>query len=523
MSNIQAFSNHVITPSNGKMDSASIEKNKMNASSELFYNDFMQTLSSSFLGLKDGSVSTVNTINLDEAIQRQNGNEVPEPGELLDEALPPLSQELADLPSGSDENLIQKNSVDNPFAEGPFKEEPFAGSALAHNVGLKSLGLKSNEPSPSLSVSEQSPLDQQKSSAASAESHGLLSDILIKEKELANIQPMNLDQSKSALKSSNANLEQNSASNQGQLSNGMLFNDKQSNGVLSMQIAAQTSALSLPEDQNSFTQHFKAVNSSMTLSQAMKFNYADLEKEDMKNSKLNWESKLTETDGKSQLTSLLELNGLSGRKQQAGHWSSTQTNGLMQANEHGSASLSKPMNQYLNSSTNGQAASSQNVESQSSQNALPQIIRSDLKLSTMHPQWDKAFNQRIVMMQKQQHQLAEIRLNPVHMGPIKVSIQKGESESSIQMWASNAQTREQIEQALPKLKEMLLENGSGEFNLEMSDFSNYSQQSQHSEQTDDSSVNKQAQNKDDAENIDESLDELVEIAIGSDNRVDFYA
>jgi flagellar hook-length control protein FliK len=54
---------------------------------------------------------------------------------------------------------------------------------------------------------------------------------------------------------------------------------------------------------------------------------------------------------------------------------------------------------------------------------------------------------------------AQIRLNPAHLGPISVDVSVGEDGANITFTAQHAMTRDALEQALPRLREMF--NGSG--------------------------------------------------------------
>lgn len=78
--------------------------------------------------------------------------------------------------------------------------------------------------------------------------------------------------------------------------------------------------------------------------------------------------------------------------------------------------------------------------------------------------WEDGFSSRIVWMARNAVQSAEIHLNPPDLGPIEVKMvltndQSAQASASIQFSAAHAATREAIESALPRLREMLLESG----------------------------------------------------------------
>ena len=78
--------------------------------------------------------------------------------------------------------------------------------------------------------------------------------------------------------------------------------------------------------------------------------------------------------------------------------------------------------------------------------------------------WNEGFSSRVVWMTRNNVQSAEIHLNPPDLGPIEVKLvvtgeQNRLPSASLQFSAAHAATREAIESALPRLREMLLDNG----------------------------------------------------------------
>jgi len=69
--------------------------------------------------------------------------------------------------------------------------------------------------------------------------------------------------------------------------------------------------------------------------------------------------------------------------------------------------------------------------------------------------WGQDFNQRIQWMVNQSVSGAQIRLNPQHMGPVEVRIQLQNDQMNISFTAQHGATREAIDAALPRLREML--------------------------------------------------------------------
>jgi flagellar hook-length control protein FliK len=73
--------------------------------------------------------------------------------------------------------------------------------------------------------------------------------------------------------------------------------------------------------------------------------------------------------------------------------------------------------------------------------------------------WVEGFNEKILWMTNQQIKSAAIKLSPIELGPIEVSISMSKENATIQFNSHSPQVRELIEQALPKLREMMGEQG----------------------------------------------------------------
>ncbi len=78
--------------------------------------------------------------------------------------------------------------------------------------------------------------------------------------------------------------------------------------------------------------------------------------------------------------------------------------------------------------------------------------------------WAEEVGARLTMLGTRGEQSASLRLSPEHLGPLEVRITIQDDKASVWFGAAHAQTREAIEQALPRLREMLHSQG-----LELSD------------------------------------------------------
>jgi flagellar hook-length control protein FliK len=83
--------------------------------------------------------------------------------------------------------------------------------------------------------------------------------------------------------------------------------------------------------------------------------------------------------------------------------------------------------------------------------------------------WSTALGDRVLVMTGQQLQSAEIRISPAELGPITVNLSVDDGSADLTFHAHHALTREAIEQALPRLRDMLNENGLTLGNATVSD------------------------------------------------------
>jgi flagellar hook-length control protein FliK len=89
--------------------------------------------------------------------------------------------------------------------------------------------------------------------------------------------------------------------------------------------------------------------------------------------------------------------------------------------------------------------------------AAPQNIQVDLPVG--QPNWDGEFSQKIIWLTSQQNQMAKIHLNPAHLGPVDVMLSITQDQATAQFLSPHLAVCEVIEEALPRLREMMAENG----------------------------------------------------------------
>lgn len=90
--------------------------------------------------------------------------------------------------------------------------------------------------------------------------------------------------------------------------------------------------------------------------------------------------------------------------------------------------------------------------------------------------WGDEFNQKVTWLATQHEQSAELHLNPPHLGPLDVVIKVSGDQATALFTSQHAAVRDAVEQALPKLREMMADNGIMLGNAMVSDQSPKEQQ-----------------------------------------------
>lgn len=120
--------------------------------------------------------------------------------------------------------------------------------------------------------------------------------------------------------------------------------------------------------------------------------------------------------------------------------------------------------------------------------------------------FEQALGDRVVWMTGNRIQSAELQVNPPELGPIEVRISVTNDQTSVSFGAVQPATRDALEAALPRLRELLSQQG-----LNLSDV-NVSEHSQAQERGDAASTS--AQSRGSGENGTEDAQESVRVTIG---------
>jgi flagellar hook-length control protein FliK len=73
--------------------------------------------------------------------------------------------------------------------------------------------------------------------------------------------------------------------------------------------------------------------------------------------------------------------------------------------------------------------------------------------------WPAEFSQKITWISTQQNQAAELHLNPPGLGPISITINVADNQATAVFTSPHSEVRDAIENAMPKLRESMAENG----------------------------------------------------------------
>ena len=145
-------------------------------------------------------------------------------------------------------------------------------------------------------------------------------------------------------------------------------------------------------------------------------------------------------------------------------------------------------------------------------------VRSAIDTPFRQPGWNDSLGNRVVWMANEKIEKAEIRLNPPSMGPIEVRVTMNGDQASVSFVAQNANVRDALEQAMPRLREMMGENG---LNLAEADVSD-AHRDQRAQEEGEGNGRGRDQGGDGVEGDDEGLVGGEAVAVG-DGMLDLYA
>ncbi len=111
------------------------------------------------------------------------------------------------------------------------------------------------------------------------------------------------------------------------------------------------------------------------------------------------------------------------------------------------------LNTLANASANAASAAGQRAA------AAPATPLPTISTPVGEPGFGDSVADRVLLMASNRLGNAEIRLTPAELGPVRVQVTMDDGTANIQFHAAQAATRDALEQAMPRLRELLSENG----------------------------------------------------------------
>ena len=105
------------------------------------------------------------------------------------------------------------------------------------------------------------------------------------------------------------------------------------------------------------------------------------------------------------------------------------------------------------------AAAPAPIEPVSAARAQPALLAMPISHDVVDERWGRAIGERLLVMVDKLIGKARIQLNPAHLGPVKVEIDTVRGGSTVEFVAASPITREALESALPRLREMFEQQG----------------------------------------------------------------
>jgi flagellar hook-length control protein FliK len=89
----------------------------------------------------------------------------------------------------------------------------------------------------------------------------------------------------------------------------------------------------------------------------------------------------------------------------------------------------------------------------------PQAASAEVKTPVGAPGWSDEIGTHLAIMAANGREAASLRLSPEHLGPLEIQISVKDGQANVVFGASNPDTRNALEQSLPRLREMFAAQG----------------------------------------------------------------
>jgi flagellar hook-length control protein FliK len=85
-----------------------------------------------------------------------------------------------------------------------------------------------------------------------------------------------------------------------------------------------------------------------------------------------------------------------------------------------------------------------------------------------HPNWGQGVGEQLALMVQGNLQTAEIKLNPAHLGPMEIRLSLNHDQASVTFISAHAAVRDALDAAMPRLRDMLEQQGINLANVDVS-------------------------------------------------------
>jgi len=158
----------------------------------------------------------------------------------------------------------------------------------------------------------------------------------------------------------------------------------------------------------------------------------------------------------------------------------------------------------------------------SSEQALSGISQTTITETLGKPEWNQSMSKQISWMASQNIRSAEIKLTPSNLGTIEVRVDMNDDKLNVVFSSRDIGVRDSMEQAMPKLREMMEEQGLELGDTDVSEQTFFEQQDEHFSQQESFARNVEYENRApvvDSVNVEESIMQTVNTSMTA---VDYY-
>lgn len=99
------------------------------------------------------------------------------------------------------------------------------------------------------------------------------------------------------------------------------------------------------------------------------------------------------------------------------------------------------------------------------------VMTGSISAAVQSPSWSQGVSERVAWMVQGNFQTAELKLNPAHLGPLEIKLSVTDDKASVTFVTAHAPVKEAIDQALPRLREMLEQQGLSLADVDVSQYS----------------------------------------------------